>query len=57
MACIGPFAAVAVERMRFEAITVKTRVDPDILASQVRAVEGEAAGDAAEDLSGLDIGF
>ena len=52
-----PFAAVAVARMRLEAITVKTRVDPDTLVSQMRAVEGEAAGDAAGDLFGLDIGF
>ena len=52
-----PFAAVAVARMRLEAITVKTRIDPDTLVSQMRAVEGEAAGDAAGDLFGLDIGF
>ena len=52
-----PFAAVAVARMRLEAITVKTRSDPDTLVSQMRSVEGEAAGDAAGDLFGLDIGF
>jgi len=52
-----PFAAVAVARMRLEAITVKTRVDPDTLVSQMRAVEGEAAGDVAGDLFGLDIGL
>ena len=52
-----PFAAVAVARMRLEAVTVKTRIDPDTLVSQMRSVEGEAAGDAAGDLFGLDIGF
>jgi uncharacterized membrane protein YjgN (DUF898 family) len=52
-----PFAAIAVARMRLEAVTVKTRIDPDTLVSQMRSVEGEAAGDAAGDLFGLDIGF
>ena len=52
-----PFAAVAVARMRLEAIAVKTRVDPDTLVSQMRSSQGEAAGDAAGDLFGLDIGF
>jgi uncharacterized membrane protein YjgN (DUF898 family) len=52
-----PFAAIAVARMRVEAVTVKTRIDPDTLVSQIRSIEGEAAGDAAGDLFGLDIGF
>ena len=52
-----PFAAVAVARLRLEAVTVKTRIDPDTLVSQIRSAEGEAAGDAAGDLFGLDIGF
>ena len=52
-----PFAAVAVARMRLQAVTVKTRVDPDTLVSQIRSAEGEAAGDAAGDLFGLDIGL
>lgn len=52
-----PFAAVAVARMRLQAVTVKTRIDPDTLVSQMRSMEGEAAGDAAGDLFGLDIGF
>ena len=52
-----PFAAIAVARMRLEAVTVKTRIDPDTLVSQMRSVECEAAGDAAGDLFGLDIGF
>ena len=33
------------------------RNHPDTLVSQIRSVEGEAAGDAAGDLFGLDIGF
>ncbi|HYW58775.1 MAG TPA: YjgN family protein [Polaromonas sp.] len=52
-----PFAAVAMARLRLEAVTVKTRVSPDTLVTQVKAVEGDAAGEAAGDLFGLDIGF
>ncbi len=52
-----PFAAVAVARMRLQAVTVKSRVDPDTLVSQMRFKDGEAAGDAAGDLFGLDIGL
>jgi uncharacterized membrane protein YjgN (DUF898 family) len=52
-----PFAAVALARMRLEAVTVKTRVSPDTLVNQVKGAEGEAAGDAAGDLFGLDIGL
>ena len=52
-----PFAAVALARIRLEAVTVKSRVSPDTLVSQMRAVEGDAAGDAAGDVFGIDIGF
>lgn len=52
-----PFAAVATARMRLEAVTVKMRQSPELLVSQIRAAEGEAAGDAAGDLFGLDIGL
>ena len=52
-----PFAAVALARIRLEAVVVKTRVTPDTLISQIRAVDGDAAGEAAGDLFGLDIGF
>jgi uncharacterized membrane protein YjgN (DUF898 family) len=52
-----PFAAIAVARLRLEAVTVKTRIDPELLVSQMQTPEGEAAGDAAGDLFGLDIGF
>lgn len=52
-----PFAAVAIARLRLEAVTVKTRISPDTLVQQIQGVEGEAAGDAAGDLFGLDIGL
>ena len=52
-----PFAAVALARIRLEAVTVKSRVSPDTLVSQMRAVEGDAAGDAAGDVFGIDIGL
>jgi len=52
-----PFAAVATARMRLQAVTVKTRIDPDSLIGQIRDDEGDAAGDAAGDMFGLDIGL
>jgi uncharacterized membrane protein YjgN (DUF898 family) len=52
-----PFAAIALARMRVQAVSVTTRVDPESLIESARAQEGEAAGDAAGDLLGLDIGF
>jgi uncharacterized membrane protein YjgN (DUF898 family) len=52
-----PFAAVAMQRLRVEAVSVTTQVDPDELADPTRGGEGEAAGDAAGDLFGLDIGL
>jgi uncharacterized membrane protein YjgN (DUF898 family) len=53
----GPFAAIALARLRLQAVSVTTRVNPDTLLDQMRAQEGEAAGDAAGDLLGLDIGL
>ena len=52
-----PFAAVALARIRLEAVTVKSRVSPDTLVTHVMAVEGDAAGDAAGDVFGIDIGL
>ncbi len=52
-----PFAAVALARMRLQAVSLTTRVDPESLIDSARAQEGEAAGDAAGDLLGMDIGF
>lgn len=53
----GPFAAIAMARMRLQAVSVTTRINPDALLDQIRAHDGEAAGDAAGDLLGLDIGL
>ena len=52
-----PFAVVALTRMRLQAVSVVTRVDPADLLDDARAAEGEAAGDAAGDLFGLDVGL
>jgi len=52
-----PFAAVATTRLRVEAVTIKTRQDPSTLVSLLQASDGEAAGDAAGDLLGIDIGL
>jgi len=52
-----PFAAVAMARMRLEAIEVTASEDPDRLVQLAQGPEGEAAGDAAGDLFGLDIGL
>ncbi|MCZ8257632.1 MAG: DUF898 family protein, partial [Polaromonas sp.] len=52
-----PFAAVALARIRLEAVTVKTRVSPDTLIAMAGVAEGDAAGEAGGDLFGLDIGF
>ena len=52
-----PFAAVAMTRLKLQAIAVLSRVDPQTLIGRARAHEGEAAGDAAGDLFGVDIGL
>ena len=52
-----PFAAVAVARVRLEAVSIKSRANPDLLVSQVQPREGDAAGDAAGDFFGLDVGL
>ncbi len=52
-----PFAAIATQRMRVEAVSIATRTDPDELLDGARRAGAEAAGDAAGDLFGLDIGF
>jgi uncharacterized membrane protein YjgN (DUF898 family) len=52
-----PFAAVATARLRLEAVDVLLRVDPDTLATSAREADEVAAGDAAADLLGLDIGL
>lgn len=52
-----PFAAVALARMRLQAVSVKSRLDLDTLVGQMRQDGSEAAGDAAGDLFGVDIGL
>lgn len=52
-----PFAAVALTRVRLEAVSIKSRANPDLLVSQVQAQEGDAAGDAAGDFFGMDVGL
>ncbi len=52
-----PFAAVASTRLRLESVTIRTRQDPAVLVSLLQASDVEAAGDAAGDLLGLDIGL
>jgi uncharacterized membrane protein YjgN (DUF898 family) len=52
-----PFAQVASARMRLEAMTVVSRIDPDELAASAAQAEEAAAGDAAGDLLGFDIGL
>lgn len=52
-----PFAAVAKARLRLEAVRLHFWVDPDSLAARALVDGGEAAGDAAADLLGVDIGL
>jgi uncharacterized membrane protein YjgN (DUF898 family) len=52
-----PFAMVALTRLRLEAVTVKTRIDPALLVADVQASNVDAAGDAAGDFFGLDVGL
>ena len=51
-----PFAAIATARMRLEAVRIATRDDPQTMFAQM-STDGEAAGDAAGDLFGFDIGL
>jgi uncharacterized membrane protein YjgN (DUF898 family) len=48
-----PFAAIALARLRLEAVEVKTRFDTETLVSHVKAMQGDAAGD----FFGIDIGL
>jgi uncharacterized membrane protein YjgN (DUF898 family) len=52
-----PFAAMALTRMKLQAITVHTRQDPDVLLSQERPGAQDAAGDLAADMIGIDFGL
>lgn len=52
-----PFAAVATARLRLEAVAVSSELDPDALFSQVERAQESAAGDAAADIAGIDLGL
>jgi uncharacterized membrane protein YjgN (DUF898 family) len=52
-----PFASIALTRLRVESVSVITSVEVDTLVSQIKATEGEAAGDAAGDFFELDVGL
>jgi uncharacterized membrane protein YjgN (DUF898 family) len=51
-----PFAAVALARLRLQAVTVLSRVTPESLVADAPEAEA-AAGDAAGDFFGLDVGL
>ena len=52
-----PFATIATVRMRLEAVSTVLRIDPQTLSDGPRAGERDAAGDAAGELFGIDIGL
>lgn len=52
-----PWAAVAVARMRLEAVSLRTRMPLDTLSAGAGARRDDAAGDAAGDVFGVDLGL
>jgi uncharacterized membrane protein YjgN (DUF898 family) len=52
-----PFAQVASARLRLEAVAVTSLLDPERLVAAAAPVDESAAGDAAGDLFGFDIGL
>jgi uncharacterized membrane protein YjgN (DUF898 family) len=52
-----PFAAVATARLRLQAVSVSSQIDPDQLVQQGRSAQESAAGDAAGGLLGIDLGL
>jgi len=52
-----PFAAVATARLRLQGVRLETRIDLDRLVAEGQRGGAEAAGDAAADLLGMDIGL
>ncbi len=52
-----PFAAVATARLRLEAVTLFSTLHPDELFGQLQRAQESAAGDAAADIAGIDIGL
>lgn len=52
-----PFAAVAMARLRVESVDVLARTELDALVARSRSGSDDAAGDAAGDLFGIDVGL
>ena len=52
-----PFAAIATAKMKLEAVEVIAHRDLDALVRDERAMSKDAAGDAAGDVFGIDIGM
>ncbi|SDP82431.1 Uncharacterized membrane protein YjgN, DUF898 family [Rhodoferax sp. OV413] len=52
-----PFAAVAIARIRLEAASIVTHIDPDTLLGQPAGSGSAAVGDAAGDILGIDFGL
>ena len=52
-----PFAAVAMARLKLQAVSVHMRADVNQLVGRQQAVRREGIGDAAADLAGIDLGL
>ena len=52
-----PFAAVAMTRMRLQAASISSRIEPDTLVGHRVGSGSAAVGDAAGDFLGIDIGL
>lgn len=52
-----PFAVVANRAAQLEAVSLRTKIELDALAGAAHRGESDAAGDAAADLFGLDVGM
>jgi uncharacterized membrane protein YjgN (DUF898 family) len=52
-----PFAAVANQRMKLEAVSLKSRITLDKLTDAARAREKDAVGDMAADMFDMDFGL
>ncbi|BDT68214.1 hypothetical protein os1_23960 [Comamonadaceae bacterium OS-1] len=52
-----PFAAIAMAHLRLQAVSIATRVAPDTLVDQRPHGSQDAAGDAAGDMLGFDLGL
>ncbi|WP_394789977.1 YjgN family protein [Rhodoferax sp.] len=52
-----PFAAVAMARIRLQAASIVTHIDPDTLLGQPAGNTSAAVGDAAGDMLGIDFGL